>query len=194
MRKKIEPVVFLYDPNSSNRVYIKTTGNDAHKAIAAAQQAWKQYNNKVPFSYAFLDQTFNLLYKTEERTGALFNIFAAVAIIISCLGLFGLATYSAQIKTREIGIRKVLGSSVAGIVKLLAVEFVFLIIIAIVIAAPVAWLAMNNWLQAFAYRINITWWVFVLAGIIAVVIAFVTISFQSIKAAMANPVKSLRSE
>ncbi|MGZ3754937.1 MAG: ABC transporter permease [Mucilaginibacter sp.] len=194
MRKKIEPVVFLYDPNNSYHIYIKTTGNDAQKAIAAAQQVWRQYNNKIPFNYTFLDQSFEQLYKTEERTGALFNVFSSIAILISCLGLFGLATYSAQVKTREIGIRKVLGSSVAGIIRLLATEFILLVVMSIVIAVPVAWFAMDKWLQAFAYRTGINWWVFILAGGTAIIIAFITISFQSVKAALANPVKSLRSE
>ena len=194
MRKKIEPAVFMYMPNGGWCMYVKTTGNDAKKAIAAAQVQWKQYNSNIPFNYTFLDESFNQLYKSEGQTGALFNVFASIAIIISCLGLFGLATYSAQVKTREIGIRKVLGASVAGIVRLLAVEFMFLILAAIVIAVPVAWYAMSKWLQDFAYRISIEWWIFLIAGLLAMLIAFITISFQSIKAAIANPVKSLRSE
>jgi putative ABC transport system permease protein len=194
MRKKIEPAVFMYIPDGSWKMYIKTTGKDVQSALAATQQQWKQYNNNLPFNYTFLDENFSQLYKSEEQTGSLFNMFASIAVIISCLGLFGLATYSAQVKTREIGIRKVLGASIPGIVKLLAAEFMLLIIIAIVIAVPVAWYAMGKWLQDFAYRIDVTWPVFAIAGITAVFIAFITISFQSIKAAVANPVKSLRSE
>jgi putative ABC transport system permease protein len=124
----------------------------------------------------------------------LFTYFAAIAIFISCLGLLGLAAYTAQVRTREIGVRKVLGASVSGIVGLLAMDFIKLVFISILIAMPVAWWAMNKWLQDFAYRINISWWVFLLAGSIAILIAFITISFQSIKAAIANPVNSLRSE
>ena len=194
MRKKIEPAVFMYNTSNGWDMYIKTTGGDAQKAIVATQAIWKQYNSNTPFNYTFLDESFSKLYKTEQQTGVLFNLFASIAIIISCLGLFGLATYSAQVKTREIGIRKVLGASVAGIVKLLALEFMFLILAAIVIAVPVAWYAMSKWLQDFAYRISIEWWVFLIAGLMAMLIAFVTISFQSVKAAIANPVKSLRSE
>ncbi|MGZ3752763.1 MAG: ABC transporter permease [Mucilaginibacter sp.] len=194
MRKKIEPTVFVYDPKNSYRIYIKTTGNDAQKAISAAQQVWQQYNHEVPFSYAFLDETFSQLYNTEQHTGSLFNLFAFVTIFISCLGLFGLATYSAQVKTREIGIRKVLGASVAGIIRLLATEFVILIIVALAIAVPIGWYTMNKWLMEFAYRIDMQWWVFAVAGLTAIIVAFVTISFQSLKAALANPVKSLRSE
>ncbi|QHS57298.1 FtsX-like permease family protein [Mucilaginibacter sp. 14171R-50] len=194
IHKKIEPAVFQYSPDDCWRVYIKTTGRDAQKAIAALQVLWKRYNNDVPVNYAFLDEAYNKLYTTEQKQGALFNLFATIAIVISCLGLFGLATYSAQVKTREIGIRKVLGASVARIISLLAAEFMVLIIIAIVIAIPVAWFAMDNWLQDFAYKVNIGWAVFLFAGGGATLIALATISIQSVKAALANPVKSLRSE
>ena len=194
IHKKIEPAVFQYKPDNCWRIYIKTTGRDAQKAIAATQILWKQYNNDVPFNYAFLDESYNKLYTTEQKQGSLFNLFSTIAIIISCLGLFGLATYSAQVKTREIGIRKVLGASVAKIIGLLATEFMVLIILSIVIAIPVAWYAMQSWLQDFAYKTTITWWVFILAGGGATLIALATISIQSVKAALANPVKSLRSE
>jgi len=134
------------------------------------------------------------LYQNEQRTGLLFNIFAGIAIFISCLGLFGLAAYTAQVRTKEIGVRKVLGASVSGIIQLLAKDFVKLVVVAIVIATPIAWYLMNAWLQDFAYKINLGWSVFVIAGLIAIAIALFTISFQSIKAAVANPVKSLRTE
>jgi putative ABC transport system permease protein len=192
IHKKIEPAVFQYNPKYCWRIYIKATGRDAQKAIAATQAVWKQYNNDIPFNYAFLDESYNKLYTTEQKQGSLFNLFSAITIIISCLGLFGLATYSAQVKTREIGIRKVLGASVAKIISLLATEFMVLIIIAILIAMPVAWYAMRSWLQDFAYKVTITWWVFLLAGGGATLIALATISIQSIKAALANPVKSLK--
>ena len=175
-------------------IYIKTTGRDAPEAIKAAEAQFKQYNGEYPFSYHFLDDLFNNLYKGEQTEGKLFNYFAAIAIFISCLGLLGLAAYTAQVRTREIGVRKVLGASVSRIVGLLAQDFVKLVFIAIVIATPLAWFAMHKWLEAYAYRISIGWWVFAVAGAIAAVIAFVTISFQSIKAARANPVKSLRAE
>ncbi len=141
-----------------------------------------------------MDEEYNNLYKTDQRTGLLFNIFSAIAIIISCLGLFGLATYTAQIMTKEIGIRKVLGASVAGIIALVSKDFLKLVLLAIVIASPIAWWTMNKWLQSFVYRIDISWWIFLASGILAVGIALLTISFQSVKAALANPVKSLRSE
>jgi putative ABC transport system permease protein len=194
MREKIQPAIFYYRPAGYYKIYLKTTGADAPKAIAAAETEWKKYNAGFDFNYTFLDDEYNNLYKSESRTGLLYNIFAAIAIFISCLGLFGLAAYTAQVRTREIGVRKVLGASITGIIQLLAVDFIKLIMIAILIAVPVSWCVMNKWLQDFAYKINIGWSVFVLAGFIAILIAVMTISFQSIKAALANPVKSLRTE
>jgi putative ABC transport system permease protein len=184
----------LYDPEYLRTVYIKTTGKDAPKAIHAAETQFKQYNGQYPFSYAFLDDIFNDLYQGEQREGTLFTYFAVIAIFISCLGLLGLAAYTAQVRTREIGVRKVLGASVSSIVQLLAKDFIKLVLIAIIIAAPIAWYFMYKWLQDFAYKINISWSVFAIAGTMAILIAFMTISFQAIKAAVANPVKSLRSE
>lgn len=147
-----------------------------------------------PFEYSFMDDDFNHLYKSEQNTGKIFTSFAFFAIFIACLGLFGLVTYAAEQRTKEIGIRKVLGASVASIVAMLSNDFLKLIAIAAIIAFPVAWWAMNKWLQDFAYRIEINWWVFVLAGTLALIIALATISYQSIKAALSNPVKSLKSE
>jgi putative ABC transport system permease protein len=194
MKKKIEPAIFFSHTAKNAILYIKTTGKEAPKAIAAAEKIWKQYNADLPFQYSFLDDTFDRLYTTETRTGTIFNIFAAIAILICCLGLLGLAAYTAQVRTREIGIRKVLGASISGIISLLAKDFITLVLISIVIAVPVAWYAMNKWLQDFAYKTNINWTVFALAGGIAILIAAITISFQSIKAALMNPVKTLRSE
>jgi putative ABC transport system permease protein len=193
LRQKIQPAIFYYKA-SNPTLYIKTTGKDEQQAIAAVEKVWKKFNPGYPFQYTFLDQTYNELYKTEQRTGFLYNIFSSVAILISCLGLLGLATYTAQVKTKEIGIRKVLGASVAGIVQLIAKDFILLVAISIVIAAPIAGWLMNSWLQEFTYRIDIEWWIFLIAGIISVAIALITISTQAIKAAIANPVKSLRTE
>jgi putative ABC transport system permease protein len=194
MKEKIAPTIFLYTPYFLPYIYIKTTGRDAPKAIKAAEIQFKHYNSQYPFNYHFLDDIFNNLYKGEQAEGKLFNYFASIAIFISCLGLLGLASYTAQVRTREISVRKVLGASVSRIVGLLAQDFIKLVFIAIIIATPLAWLAMNKWLQGFAYRITIGWWVFALAGMIGIIIAFFTISFQSVKAALVNPVKSLRSE
>ena len=194
MKEKIAPAVFTYIPKYLFNIYVKTTGRDAPKAIKAAEAQYKHYNSEYPFSYHFLNDIFDNLYKGEQTEGTLFNYFAAIAIFISCLGLLGLAAYTAQVRTREIGVRKVLGASVGRIVGLLAQDFVKLVFVAILIATPVAWFAMHKWLEDYAYRIDIAWWVFALAGLLAIVIAFVTISFQTIKAALMNPVKSLRSE
>ena len=147
-----------------------------------------------PFDYSFMDEQFNKLYTVEQKTGQIIIMFALLAIIIASLGLFGLVTYAAEQRTKEIGIRKVLGANVANIVTMIAKDFLKLVLIASVIAFPVAWWAMNKWLQDFAYRINISWWIFMGAALLAVVIALATISFQAIKAAIANPVKSLKTE
>ncbi|MVM31474.1 FtsX-like permease family protein [Spirosoma sp. HMF4905] len=193
LKQKIEPAVFQYNPGNE-LMYVKTTGEDAPQALAAVEKRWKQYNAGLPFMYSFLDDTYDNLYKSEQRTGWLFSLFAAVAILISCLGLFGLATYAAQLRTREIGVRKVLGASVVGIVQLLARDFIQLVLIAIVLATPLIWYVMNQWLKEFAYKVTLDWWIFALAGLLAVGIALLTVSFQSIKAALMNPVTSLRSE
>ncbi len=194
LKQKVEPAIFYYRPGRNSRMYIKTTGADAAKAIAAANRVWKQYNPDFPFDYSFLDEDFGKMYEAEQRTASLFNVFAIIAIAISCLGLFGLATYTAQVKTKEIGIRKVLGASILNITHLLAREFIVLVLIAFIIATPVAWWMMNKWLQDFAYRVSISWWIIALAGFAALAVALITISFQAIKAAAANPVKSLRTE
>ena len=142
----------------------------------------------------FMDDLYNKTYSAEQKTGTILNIFSVLTIFVACLGLFGLATYTAEQRTKEIGIRKVLGASVTQVTQMLSKEFLKLVLIASLIAFPAAWWAMNKWLQSFAYRINISWWVFVVAGISALLIALLTVSFQAIKAAIANPVKSLRTE
>ncbi|WP_426588471.1 ABC transporter permease [Mucilaginibacter sp. R-33] len=193
LKQAIEPAIFTYSP-SSWQMYIKTTGKEAPVAIKLVEKYWKQYNSDFPYEYTFLDDAYNDMYKTERHTATLFNIFAGIAVFISCLGLFGLATYTAQIKIKEIGIRKVLGASITNITAMLSRDFLMLVLIAIVIAAPIAWYAMNKWLMDYAYRAEIHWWLIAIAGGAAVLIAFITIAFQSVKAALANPVKSLRSE
>lgn len=193
LKERIEPTVIYYEPKGW-MLYVKTTGKNASKAITASAKLWNQYNPGFPFEYSFMDEQYNNLYKTDQRTGILFNLFSAIAILISCLGLFGLATYTAQIMTKEIGIRKVLGASVSSIIALVSKDFLKLVIIAIIIGSPIAWWGMNKWLQTFVYRIDINWLIFLIAGLLAIAIALATISFQSIKAALANPVNSLRSE
>ncbi|RYF46980.1 MAG: FtsX-like permease family protein, partial [Cytophagaceae bacterium] len=169
-------------------------GADLPKMVSQVEQIYRRLNVEKPFEYYFLDQTFNNIYKAEARLSTLFGAFTGFALFIACLGLFGLAAFTAEQRTKEIGVRKVLGASVASIVTLLSKDFLKLVLIAIVLASPLAWWAMNRWLQDFAYRIDIEWWVFALAGLLAVGIALLTVSFQSVKAALMNPVNSLRSE
>ncbi|MEO6313624.1 MAG: ABC transporter permease [Chitinophagaceae bacterium] len=193
LKDKIEPAVIYYQP-APRYLYIRTTGNDAAKAITACKTAWDTYNAGFPFEYSFLDEAWGNLYAADQRTGTLFNIFSVIAILISCLGLLGLATYTAQIRTKEIGIRKVLGATVTGVAVLMSKEFLKLVLIAIVVASPLAFIVMHAWLDNFAYRIELNAWIFLLAAALVIFIALFTISFQSIKAAIANPVKSLRNE
>jgi putative ABC transport system permease protein len=175
-------------------VIIRTEKGKSKQAIASMEKAFKKFNPGFPFKYYFTDDEIAKNYKAEHTVSKLSRYFAFLAIFISCLGLFGLVTFTAEQKTKEIGIRKVLGASVTGIVRMLSKDFLKLVLIASVIAFPVAWWLMNKWLMDFEYRVDIGWWVFVAAGITALVIALLTISFQSIKAAIANPVKSLRTE
>lgn len=163
-------------------------------AIAQVESVMKAQNPGYPFEFKILDEEFNKLFNTETLTGKLSRIFAFLAIFISCLGLFGLAAYTAERRVREIGVRKVLGSSVTGIVKLLSMDFVKLILISFLIAFPLSWYFMDNWLQNFAYRVSIDWKIFLIAGVVTVIIALLTVSFQAISAALSNPVKNLRSE
>jgi len=174
-------------------VRLKSSGN-IEKSLASLQAVLKKYNPAYPFDYRFVDDQFNQMFLSEMLVSKLSRVFASLAIIISCLGLFGLAAYTAERRTKEIGIRKVLGASVLGLARLLSMEFLQLVILSCLVAFPTAYWAMHNWLKTYQYRIDINWWVFALAGIAAIVIAVATISFQSIKAAMMNPVKSLRSE
>ena len=162
--------------------------------LAKAEEIFKKYNPQFPFEYVFADESYANKFRDQQRTGWLAMLFAGLTIFISCLGLFGLASYMAENRIKEIGVRKVLGASVTTITTLLSKDFLMLVLIAFVIASPVAWYAMNTWLQSYTYRINIEWWVFAGAGLLSVVIAFTTVSYQAIKAAIANPVKSLRTE
>jgi hypothetical protein len=194
MKHKIEPSVFFHNPTWFWLVYVKTNGKDNAGAIAAAEQLWKQYNPEYPFEFQFLDASFDAMYRTEERTGKLFTAFSIIAIFVSCLGLFGLVIFIAAQRIKEIGIRKVMGASVDQIVALLSKDFLKLIVAALVIAVPLSYFGIQNWLQDFAYHIDMEWTIFAVAGGISLLIAFFTISFQTIRAAMKNPVESLRTE
>lgn len=193
LRDKISPLVLVYSPdNGAISVKVKTA--DLSGLISQIEDKWKHFSPNQQFSYSFMDQDFDATYRTEKRLGTLFISFSTLAILIACLGLFGLAAYAGEQRTKEIGIRKVLGATVSGIVGMLSMDFIRLVFISMLIASPLAWYFMNEWLQNFAYRTELHWWILAIACIVAVLIAFVTISFQAIKAALANPVKSLRSE
>ncbi|TSD66896.1 FtsX-like permease family protein [Inquilinus sp. KBS0705] len=194
LQEKIKPLSMRVELRNLNMVSVKVSSANLPATIAGVEAKWKELIPNRPFSYFFLDEFFDRQYRSEERFGKLFFNFSILAIAISCLGLLGLASYSTYQRTREIGIRKVLGASTPGIVNMLSVDFMKLVAISFIIATPVAWYFMYKWLQDFAYRIDIQWWVFLLAGVMAMVVALVTISFQAIKAALSNPVKSLRSE
>ena len=194
LRKEIGPVVLFHRPQSQGKIIIKTSEGQAANALAAAENAWGKHLPNKPFAYSFMDESLTQLYKNEAKNAGLFKVLAGLAIFISCLGLFGLAVFSTQQRTKEIGVRKVLGASVVGLVGLLSKDFIKLVVIALAVAAPIAFYFMELWLREFAYRIAISWWVFALAGLLAIGVAFLTVSFQSVKAALANPVESLRTE
>jgi putative ABC transport system permease protein len=175
-------------------VSVKLDAAQAQPILASMERAWKQSFPESPFEYWFLDEQFALQYQSEAQLGKAFGLFAALAIFIACLGLFGMSTYAAAQRTKEIGVRKVLGASVSGIVGLLAKDFLKPVALGVLLAMPLAWYFMDKWLQDFAYRIDIHWTVFAQAGVVAIVVATFTVAIQSGKAALANPVKSLRSE
>jgi putative ABC transport system permease protein len=193
-KQKIAPLMMLPSRQSTGSIIARVKTNDVHHLINDIKNQWNGYNASAPFSYSFLDEQFASLYVSEQRTGQIFTSFSIIAVIIACLGLFGLVAFMIRQRVKEIGIRKVLGASSGSITAMLSKEFLKLIVIAALISFPLTWYAMNKWLQDFAYRIAIQWWVFIVAGVIALLVAAITISFQSIKAALANPVKSLRSE
>jgi putative ABC transport system permease protein len=194
LRQTIEPMVMAIGNQSGTMALRLAPKADIEKTMAAVGVLFKKYLPAQPFNYRFVDEEFNKQYDAEQRIGGILSAFAGFAIFIACLGLFGLAAFTAEQRTKEIGIRKVMGATVAGITSLLARDFLKLVVVALVLAAPVAWFFMDRWLSDFAYRITMPWWVFVLSGVAAMIIAFATVSFQSVRAALANPVESLRSE
>ena len=193
LRDNVTPLLFnLHEDRGALSLRINTA--DIPGLLAQVKNKWKELSPNQQFSYTFMDEDFDALYRSEQRTGSISIAFTSLAIIIACLGLFGLAAYAAEQRTKEIGIRKVLGANVSTILGMLSKDFIKLVLIAIVIAVPFGWWAMQKWLQGFAYKQDIQWWIFASAGLAAIFIAFITISFQSIKAALSNPVESLRSE
>jgi putative ABC transport system permease protein len=195
MHEKIKPILLMIPEEPDfRRLSVKLSGSDLKTGLAHLEQTWKQFLPDYPFAYTFLDQSFGQLYEAEQRQGLLFTFFASMAILIACLGLFGLAAFATEQRTKEIGIRKVLGASVTSIVALVSRDFLKLVLLANLLAWPIAWYSMHQWLQHFAYRIAMNGWLFVGASVVALLIALLTVSFQAIKAAIANPVKALRNE
>ncbi|WP_420149533.1 ABC transporter permease [Spirosoma sp.] len=193
MKQAISPLV-LFPQNGGEILLVKLSGSQLANTLQFLEKKWRTLIPERPFSYEFMDEEFNKLYAVEARTGRIFSVFAFLSIFLACLGLFGLSAYATAQRTKEIGVRKVLGASVFSIVSLLSKDFLKLVVIAIVVASPIGWYVMNRWLTDFVYRIDIAWWVFAIAGILTVAVTLLTVSFQSIRAALVNPVKSLRSE
>jgi putative ABC transport system permease protein len=193
LRDVISPMVLVMAKNKGAMSVRVSTANLPF-VLSQIKDRWKELSPNVQIDFSFMDQDFDATYRTEQRTATISVLFTSLAIIIACLGLFGLAAYAAEQRTKEIGVRKILGASISSIAAMLSFDFIKLVLLSILIALPAGFYLMNKWLQQFAYRINIQWWVLALASIIAIVIAIITISFQSIKAALTNPVKSLRSE
>lgn len=193
LHQQMAALAMIMRTNNFNWLSIPLKGN-VPEAVKQVESVWKRFFPGRPFDYQFLDERFGRLYAREQTQQTLFSVFAGIAILISCLGLFGLSMFMAEQRTKEIGIRKVLGASEISLVTLFSKDFLKLVLVALVIASPIAWYAMHNWLADFAYRTDIHWWVFLLAGGLTVLIALLTVSFQSVKAALTNPIKSLRSE
>jgi putative ABC transport system permease protein len=196
LHQEVRPFMLVYEwhPEYMSNVTVAVSSKNYNELLGKIKTVWQKHLPDTPFEFAFLDDEVQKQYESEITLSNIINSFTIMAILISCLGLFGLAAFSAEQRNKEIGIRKVLGASIPGIVQLLSKDFLKLVIIAMVIAIPIAWYAMDKWLQAFVYRTQVSWWMFALAGVIAIAIAFITISYQSIKAAITNPVKALRSE
>ncbi|MEB2775056.1 ABC transporter permease [Algoriphagus sp. D3-2-R+10] len=194
LHNAVEPLTLPFEAYASRYMSLKVKGEDLPATLSQVEEVWKQLAPHRPFIYSFLDEDFNKQYESDFRFRQIFTTFSVLAILIACLGLLGLATYTAEQRTKEIGIRKVLGANVGNIVGLLSRDFIKLVLVAIVLATPLSWYAMNKWLEGFAYQAPIHWWIFLISGLLAIIVALVTISFQSIKAALMNPVNSLRSE
>ena len=196
MHQTIVPLVLLMprNANSYGRISVKISGANTEASLAHMEKTWKKFQPETPYSYTFMDENFERIYQSEKRQGTIFTVFAFIAIFIACLGLLGLSAFAISQRLKEIGIRKVLGASVGNIVGLLSKDFLKLVALAALIAFPIAWYAMRSWLNDFAYRIGIPWWIFLVAGLVAAAVALITISLQAVRAATANPVKSLRTE
>jgi putative ABC transport system permease protein len=194
LKTAVQPLVMHILPNRFQYLYVRFDQAKADNVVSTIEKTFNEFYPKQSFEYSFLDDTLAMMYKSERKLGAIFSYFSFLAIFIACLGILGLSLYSIQQRVKEIGIRKVIGASVPGITTLLVKEFIQPVFIATLIAIPIVWYGMSKWLEDFAYRITISWWVFVVAGVLTLLIAILTVSLQAIKAAIANPIKSLRTE
>jgi hypothetical protein len=194
LRQEIDPLILIYSPDNSWVLFARLRGEDMPKTIGYIEGVWNKFAPGYDFNYGFMDEALDALYRAEQRTGTIFRYFSFLAILISCLGLFGLASFMAEQRTKEIGIRKVLGATVSNIVLLLSKDFTKWVLVANVLAWPVAFYAMSRWLQGFAYRTPMHWWPFLVAAVLALVIALFTVSFQAVKAARANPADTIKYE
>jgi ABC-type antimicrobial peptide transport system permease subunit len=193
-RNDLAPLLITTNNTMYNQAGIKLTTTNISSTLQSVKKIWEETFPNFVYEYKFLDDKIESFYKQESQLSDLYKIFAVIAIFLSCLGLYGLASFMAVQRIKEVGIRKVLGATATSIIYLFSKEFILLISIAFVIAAPIAWYFMNNWLQDYVYRINVSWWLFAAGGLVAIIIALATISFQAIKAAIANPVRSLKTE
>ncbi|MDR2231665.1 MAG: ABC transporter permease [Tannerella sp.] len=194
LHKEIEPLVMYYEPRYIYMLYMRINPGNAQQAIAALEAQWKQYNSEFAFEYSFLDDTFDRMYKSDIQINSLFGTFSVIAILISCMGLLGLVVFSAELRTKEIGIRKVLGAGIPSIVRMLSLEFLILVGIALVIAIPLSYYMLDNLLQDFVYRIPLSWWIFASAAVITVLLTLITVSLKAFRAASANPVDAIKTE
>jgi putative ABC transport system permease protein len=194
LQEEIKPLCMRIEPDACYLVSVKVSTDHLPSTLSAIENKWKSIVPYRPLLYYFLDEHFDKQYRSEERFGKLFFYFTILAIFISCMGLFGLASYSIVLRTKEVAIRKVMGASIPGIVNLLSGDFLKLVVVSFIVASPVTWWFMHRWLLDFAYRINISFWDFLAAGLLAVLITLLTIGFKAVNAAIANPVKSLRTE
>jgi putative ABC transport system permease protein len=194
LHESIKPLIIHILPDGFDFISLKVKAGDVSELVSRMEARWKELGMDGPFDYSFFDQDFDQLYRAEQQVQTILGCFSGLAILIACLGLFGLAAFTAEQRTKEIGVRKVLGADVLQVIVLLSTDFLKPVLIAISLAIPIAWIAADKWLTGFAYRTPMSWWIFALAGVMAILIAVLTVSFQSIRAAMANPVKSLRTE
>ena len=194
LRQDLAPLLIATNSTMYRQASIKLSTTNMTTTLQSVKTIWEQTFPNFVYEYKFLDDKIESFYQQENQLSGLYKIFAVIAIFLSCLGLYGLASFMAVQRIKEVGIRKVLGASVSSVVYLFSKEFIILVTIAFIIASPVAWYFMDKWLKGYVYRINISWWIFIVGGISAIIIALITVSFQAIKAALTNPVKSLKAE